>query len=142
MQQEFEGWGTSLAWFANIVGRFPDPLRSHLADLLFDAEVHRPPCALTGLRSSALSGAALIVVGRFASSTVAHVAGALTAGACAQVGLGMQICRYNIGGSGWGTTDVKNFRFGANIERCPTTTQSLVQDPHLRFGRQAPMRMG
>ncbi len=38
-QQEFEGWGTSLAWFANIVGRFPDPLRSHLADLLFDAKV-------------------------------------------------------------------------------------------------------
>ena len=47
VQQEFEGWGTSLAWFANIVGRFPEPLRSHLADLLFDAEVRRPPCALT-----------------------------------------------------------------------------------------------
>ncbi|KAK9843650.1 hypothetical protein WJX81_001138 [Elliptochloris bilobata] len=70
VQQDFEGWGTSLAWFANIVGRFPDPLRNHLADLLFDAKV----------------------------------------------GLGMQICRYNIGGSGWDTADVGNFRYGANIE--------------------------
>ena len=34
----------------------------------------------------------------------------------------MQICRYNIGGSGWGTADVKNFRYGANIERCPART--------------------
>ena len=55
VQQEFEGWGTSLAWFANIIGRFPDPLRSHLADLLFDAEVRVPPCASTGFRASALS---------------------------------------------------------------------------------------
>ncbi len=38
VQQEFEGWGTSLAWFANIIGRFADPLRSHLADLLFDVQ--------------------------------------------------------------------------------------------------------
>lgn len=60
VQQEFEGWGTSLAWFANIVGRFPDPLRSHLADLLFDAEVRRPPRALTGFRASALSQALLL----------------------------------------------------------------------------------
>lgn len=31
----FEGWGTALAWFANVTGRFSDPLRNHLADLLY-----------------------------------------------------------------------------------------------------------
>ena len=71
-QQHFEGWGTSLCWFANVVGGYPDAQRSYLADLLFDP----------------------------------------------QKGLGLQICRYNIGGSGWGTLDVPNFRYGANIERC------------------------
>ncbi|CAL8471754.1 g11296 [Coccomyxa elongata] len=70
VQQEFEGWGTSLCWFANIAGGFPDPLRTYLADLLFDVNK----------------------------------------------GLGMQICRYNIGGAGWGTLDVPNFRYGANVE--------------------------
>ena len=71
-QQAFEGWGTSLCWFANVAGGYPDPQRNYLADLLFDLKK----------------------------------------------GLGLQICRYNIGGSGWGTLDVPNFRYGANIERC------------------------
>lgn len=71
VQQEFEGWGTSLCWFANIAGGFPDPLRTYLADLLFDVSK----------------------------------------------GLGMQICRYNIGGAGWGTLDIPNFRYGADVER-------------------------
>ena len=34
--QTFEGWGTSLAWFANILGGAPDPVRNHFADLIFD----------------------------------------------------------------------------------------------------------
>jgi O-glycosyl hydrolase len=34
-QQEFEGWGTSLVWFANITGRYPEPIRQKLADMLF-----------------------------------------------------------------------------------------------------------
>ncbi|UWM52113.1 RICIN domain-containing protein [Streptomyces carpaticus] len=33
--QEFEGWGTSLVWFANATGDYPDEIREHLADLLF-----------------------------------------------------------------------------------------------------------
>jgi O-glycosyl hydrolase len=31
----FEGWGTSLAWFANATGGYPDAIRDRLADLLF-----------------------------------------------------------------------------------------------------------
>jgi hypothetical protein len=38
VQQEFEGWGTSLCWFANVAGGYPNPLRNYLADLLFDVE--------------------------------------------------------------------------------------------------------
>ncbi|MEV6714579.1 glycoside hydrolase [Lentzea sp. NPDC051208] len=34
-QPAFEGWGTSLVWFANITGGYPDEIRNHLADLLF-----------------------------------------------------------------------------------------------------------
>ncbi|MDN0200165.1 glycoside hydrolase [Streptomyces sp. S.PNR 29] len=34
-QQEFEGWGTSLVWFANATGRYPDPIRKKLVDMLF-----------------------------------------------------------------------------------------------------------
>ncbi|MGW0576884.1 glycoside hydrolase, partial [Streptomyces sp. NPDC002920] len=34
-QQEFEGWGTSLVWFANATGGYPEPVRRRLADLLF-----------------------------------------------------------------------------------------------------------
>ncbi|MFJ7334241.1 RICIN domain-containing protein [Streptomyces sp. NPDC101116] len=37
-QQEFEGWGTSLVWFANITGRYPEPIRQKLADMLFGEE--------------------------------------------------------------------------------------------------------
>jgi O-glycosyl hydrolase len=31
----FDGWGTSLCWFANAVGRWPEPARSEIADALF-----------------------------------------------------------------------------------------------------------
>jgi O-glycosyl hydrolase len=34
----FEGWGTALAWFANITGGWPDSEREHLADLLYGSE--------------------------------------------------------------------------------------------------------
>jgi len=32
---EFEGWGTALAWFANVTGAWPDADREHLADLFY-----------------------------------------------------------------------------------------------------------
>jgi len=31
----FEGWGTALAWFAHVSGRFAEPHRTELADLLY-----------------------------------------------------------------------------------------------------------
>ena len=34
-RQEFEGWGTSLAWWATVVGGWSDPARNAIADLLF-----------------------------------------------------------------------------------------------------------
>ncbi|MFE2733985.1 glycoside hydrolase [Streptomyces sp. NPDC059349] len=34
-QDKFEGWGTSLAWFANATGDYPKEIREKLADLLF-----------------------------------------------------------------------------------------------------------
>ncbi|QGV82400.1 hypothetical protein EIZ62_01210 [Streptomyces ficellus] len=34
-QQPFEGWGTSLAWFANVTGGWPDAKRNELADALY-----------------------------------------------------------------------------------------------------------
>ncbi|MGW0820739.1 glycoside hydrolase [Streptomyces sp. NPDC002845] len=34
-QQEFEGWGTSLVWFANATGGYPDPIRRKLVDMVF-----------------------------------------------------------------------------------------------------------
>ncbi|MFI6033231.1 glycoside hydrolase [Streptomyces sp. NPDC051315] len=34
-QQEFEGWGTSLVWFANATGGYPDAVRKRLVDMLF-----------------------------------------------------------------------------------------------------------
>ncbi len=36
--QEFEGWGTSLVWFANATGDYPEEVREELASLLFDDE--------------------------------------------------------------------------------------------------------
>ncbi|WP_327728642.1 RICIN domain-containing protein [Streptomyces sp. NBC_00487] len=33
--QSFEGWGTSLVWFANATGDYPKPIREKLAKLLF-----------------------------------------------------------------------------------------------------------
>ncbi|MFE6624486.1 glycoside hydrolase [Streptomyces sp. NPDC057740] len=37
-QEEFEGWGTSLVWFANATGGYPDPIRRRLVDMLFGAD--------------------------------------------------------------------------------------------------------
>ncbi|SFH07704.1 RICIN domain-containing protein [Streptomyces mirabilis] len=34
-EQSFEGWGTSLVWFANATGNYPAPIREKLATLLF-----------------------------------------------------------------------------------------------------------
>jgi O-glycosyl hydrolase len=34
--QTLEGWGTSLCWFANVLGGAPDSVRNHYADLIFD----------------------------------------------------------------------------------------------------------
>src|SRR3954471_21319755 len=34
-QEPFQGWGTSLVWFANATGGYPDEVRNRLADLLF-----------------------------------------------------------------------------------------------------------
>ncbi|KAK9790933.1 hypothetical protein WJX73_002148 [Symbiochloris irregularis] len=79
LQQSFEGWGTSLCWFANVLGACNDAttvngqlvsVRDHIADLLFNPDK----------------------------------------------GLGLQICRYNIGGSGWQTKDTGKLRYGANVE--------------------------
>ncbi|MBL1066944.1 glycoside hydrolase [Streptomyces sp. 7-21] len=36
--QPFEGWGTSLVWFANATGDYPDEIREELARLLFSDE--------------------------------------------------------------------------------------------------------
>jgi O-glycosyl hydrolase len=33
--QPFEGWGTSLVWFANATGGYPDEIKNELADMLF-----------------------------------------------------------------------------------------------------------
>ncbi|MFI9330195.1 RICIN domain-containing protein [Kitasatospora sp. NPDC052868] len=37
-QQPFQGWGTSLAWFANVTGGWPDSKRNQLADALYGAD--------------------------------------------------------------------------------------------------------
>ncbi|MEU3898932.1 glycoside hydrolase [Streptomyces sp. NPDC045251] len=37
-QERFEGWGTSLVWFANATGDYPPEIREKLARLLFDDE--------------------------------------------------------------------------------------------------------
>ncbi|SDE32360.1 RICIN domain-containing protein [Glycomyces harbinensis] len=34
-QAEFEGWGTSLVWFANATGGYPDEIREQLAEMVF-----------------------------------------------------------------------------------------------------------
>ncbi|MFU8853339.1 RICIN domain-containing protein [Micromonospora sp. SL1-18] len=36
--QPFEGWGTSLVWFANVTGGYPDEIREKLAEMLFGAD--------------------------------------------------------------------------------------------------------
>ncbi|WP_371494254.1 RICIN domain-containing protein [Kitasatospora sp. NBC_00374] len=36
-QQPFQGWGTALAWFANVTGGWPDAQRNRLADELYGA---------------------------------------------------------------------------------------------------------
>ncbi|MFI7342988.1 RICIN domain-containing protein [Streptomyces sp. NPDC050085] len=35
LHEEFEGWGTSLVWFANATGHYPDEIREKIADLVF-----------------------------------------------------------------------------------------------------------
>jgi O-glycosyl hydrolase len=35
-QERFQGWGTSLVWFANATGDYPEEIREKLAELLFD----------------------------------------------------------------------------------------------------------
>ncbi|MEV4616684.1 RICIN domain-containing protein [Kitasatospora sp. NPDC049258] len=37
-QQPFQGWGTALAWFANVTGGWPDAKRNQLADALYGAD--------------------------------------------------------------------------------------------------------
>ena len=37
-QPAFEGWGTSLVWFANATGGYPEEIRNRLVDLLFGAD--------------------------------------------------------------------------------------------------------
>ncbi|KOU17378.1 hypothetical protein ADK52_31775 [Streptomyces sp. WM6372] len=37
-QAPFEGWGTALAWFANVTGGWPDAQRNRLADALYGTE--------------------------------------------------------------------------------------------------------
>lgn len=34
--QEFEGWGTSICWWGNIIGKYPQQARDSIMDLLFD----------------------------------------------------------------------------------------------------------
>ncbi len=34
--QPWEGWGTSLAWWAHVVGGFPEPIRTEYMDKAFD----------------------------------------------------------------------------------------------------------
>ena len=36
--EAFEGWGTSLVWFANATGDYPDEIREKLADMVFGDE--------------------------------------------------------------------------------------------------------
>ncbi|MEK8226938.1 glycoside hydrolase [Oerskovia sp. M15] len=36
--KDFEGWGTSLVWFANATGDYPDEIRDRLADMVFGDE--------------------------------------------------------------------------------------------------------
>ncbi|MDA1388217.1 MULTISPECIES: RICIN domain-containing protein [Glycomyces] len=36
--QQFEGWGTSLVWFANATGGYPDEIRNQLVDMVFGEE--------------------------------------------------------------------------------------------------------
>lgn len=68
-RQAFQGFGTSLAWWANVVGGFPDAIRGRVLDLVFSRDK----------------------------------------------GLGFQVARFNIGGSGWATPDAPNLRPGGNV---------------------------
>ena len=68
-RQAFQGFGTSLAWWAVVVGALPDAIRSRVLDLVFSRDK----------------------------------------------GLGFQVARYNIGGSGWASPDAPNLRPGGNV---------------------------
>ncbi|MFG2662466.1 ricin-type beta-trefoil lectin domain protein, partial [Streptomyces sp. NPDC048425] len=35
LHDRFEGWGTSLVWFANATGHYPDEIRERIAELVF-----------------------------------------------------------------------------------------------------------
>ena len=43
-----------------------------------------------------------------------------------KLGLGLEICRYNIGGSGWANQDKGNFRYGADVQVPSILTLTLV----------------
>ena len=89
-RQAFQGFGTSLAWWANVVGAFPDAIRSRVLDLVFSREK----------------------------------------------GLGFQVARYNIGGSGWETPDAPNLRPGGNVASFLAPdgkTYDWAQDPGQRW---------
>ncbi|HEX3020216.1 MAG TPA: glycoside hydrolase [Chitinispirillaceae bacterium] len=34
--QKFEGWGTSICWWGNVIGKYPEKTRDSIMDLLFD----------------------------------------------------------------------------------------------------------
>jgi len=85
-RQAFQGFGTSLAWWANVVGGFPDAIRGRVLDLVFSRDK----------------------------------------------GLGFQVARFNIGGSGWATPDAPNLRPGGNVASflAPNgKTYDWAQDP-------------
>ncbi|KLE36151.1 glycosyl hydrolase [Aurantiacibacter luteus] len=54
---EFEGWGTALAWFANITGGWPDAERERIADLLYGDEGLRWSIARYNIGGGARPGA-------------------------------------------------------------------------------------
>lgn len=84
-----QGWGTSLCWFGNILGGCRNDVNT----------------------SSSSSGSS----GTNEQLPIRELIADLIFDP--EKGLGLQICRYNIGGSGWQTIDVGNFRYGANVAR-------------------------
>lgn len=54
--RHFDGWGTSICWFGNIVGGFPDPFRQQLVDLIFDPKTGEVAAQSVHLLEDNLSG--------------------------------------------------------------------------------------